>query len=53
MNDLDVDNEQDDLTDWDLYLVDDECLSALNRQQLFRKHINIDGLWTLRFKGQC
>ena len=46
VNDLDVDNEQDDLTDWDLYLVDDECLSVLNSQQLFQKRINIDGLWT-------
>ncbi|XP_045030407.1 uncharacterized protein LOC116932417 [Daphnia magna] len=40
LNDLDVDDDQDDLTDWDLNLEDvDEGLSVIDRQQLFRKSI--------------
>ncbi|XP_045034558.1 uncharacterized protein LOC116918962, partial [Daphnia magna] len=41
LNDLDVDDDQDDdLTDWDLNLEDvDEGLSVIDRQQLFRKRI--------------
>lgn len=38
LNDLDGDDDQNDLNDWDLYLVD-EGLSVIDRQHLFRKRI--------------